>query len=79
MIVSGTSTGEPQWAVRYTWLVPDGCTHPQYTYAQHGAEDKAIDIAVATLDNQQPDATLKVVCAHTMDLDGVWRRVKWSL
>lgn len=71
----------PTWTVRYTWRVPEGSTHREYTYTTHGSESRAIDRAVAALDNQEPSATLKVTSVHVrgpQDPKGTWRPVEWS-
>jgi hypothetical protein len=66
------------WTVRYTWLVPDGSAHPPYTYAPYDSEDSAVDHAVGMLDEQVPDAALRVVRADVLTPSGEWRKVDWS-
>ena len=70
---------ELSWTVRYTWLVPSGVVHLPVTYRCHSSETSAIDHAVETLDDQVPDAALRIVRADIRPTGGgEWRRVDWS-
>lgn len=66
-----------RWTARYTWHVPEGSSHPEHTERTYGSETAAIDAAVRTLDNQQPDTTLKVIRAEVRGPGGEWRPVEW--
>jgi hypothetical protein len=80
----GTSTTDPglpselSWTVRYTWQVPAGVVHLSHTYRRCGSESSAIDHAVRTLDDQVPDAGLRIVRADVKPTEGgEWRPVVW--
>lgn len=76
-VLDAASGTHPAWAVRYSWEVISGLSHPEHTFASHWTESKAIDAAIQMLRNFDNRGGLKLTAAHVRGPGGsVWIRVE---